>query len=139
MARERFEAVLEQASSPDALLGLASALWWLGETEASVRYLERPMRRFAADRIPPRPSSPPSTCVLTYLASLGNYAAARGWAARAVRLVDEFELGPLEGWVLLVGQRSLRRRAIRSLQSGWLGRRTLPRALRAMEISSFVR
>jgi ATP/maltotriose-dependent transcriptional regulator MalT len=32
---------------------------------------------------------------------LGNYAAARGWAARAVRLVDDRQLGPLEGWVLL--------------------------------------
>ena len=101
MARERFEAVLEQASSPDALLGLASALWWLGETEASVRYLER---SYAAFRRRPDPAQAVLAAVnlcLTYLASLGNYAAARGWAARAVRLVDEFELGPLEGWVLL--------------------------------------
>jgi DNA-binding CsgD family transcriptional regulator/predicted negative regulator of RcsB-dependent stress response len=33
--------------------------------------------------------------------SKGNDAAARGWAARAGELVDEFELTPMRGWVLL--------------------------------------
>ena len=67
MARERFEAALEQASSPDALLGLASALWWLGETEASVRYLER---SYAAFRRRPDPAQAVLAAVnlwLTYL------------------------------------------------------------------------
>ena len=33
--------------------------------------------------------------------SLGNDAAARGWAARAAELVEEFGLTPMRGWVLL--------------------------------------
>jgi DNA-binding CsgD family transcriptional regulator len=33
--------------------------------------------------------------------SLGNDAAARGWAARAAELVEEFQLAPMRGWVLL--------------------------------------
>jgi DNA-binding CsgD family transcriptional regulator len=36
---------------------------------------------------------------LTYEASVGNLTAAKGWLERLVRLVDEFELEPLEGWV----------------------------------------
>ena len=35
-------------------------------------------------------------------ANLGNRAAAAGWLARAARLVDEFELAPLAGWVALI-------------------------------------
>ena len=33
--------------------------------------------------------------------SLGNDAAARGWAARAAELVEEFQLTSMRGWVLL--------------------------------------
>ena len=36
-----------------------------------------------------------------YGGNLGDFPAARGWGARAGRLVEEFELAPLEGWVLL--------------------------------------
>jgi hypothetical protein len=33
--------------------------------------------------------------------SLGNDAAAQGWLGRAASLVEEFELGPMMGWVLV--------------------------------------
>ena len=36
-----------------------------------------------------------------YGGSLGDVPSANGWGARAARLVEEFELTPLEGWVLL--------------------------------------
>ncbi len=39
---------------------------------------------------------------LIYRVSLGNAAAARGWLARASRLVAESDLAPLEGWVRLL-------------------------------------
>ena len=76
LARQRFDAVLAQEESPDALLGLANALWWLGETEASVRHLER---SYVAFRRRPDPAHAVLAAVnlcLTYLASLGNHAAA---------------------------------------------------------------
>ena len=38
---------------------------------------------------------------LAFRMSLGNDAAARGWAARAAELVEEFELTAMRGWVLL--------------------------------------
>ncbi len=83
------------------MLGLANALWWLGETEASVRHLERSYAVFRRRSDPGQAVLAAVNLCLTYLASLGNHAAARGWAARAARLVDEFALEPLEGWVLL--------------------------------------
>ena len=40
-ARSSFEAALELEETPEALLGLGNALWWLDEIEASLRYRER--------------------------------------------------------------------------------------------------
>ena len=39
--RRRFEAVLDPAQSGETLFGLGMALWWLAETEPSLRHLER--------------------------------------------------------------------------------------------------
>ena len=36
-----------------------------------------------------------------YQDNLGNHAAAAGWAAHAARLIDEFDLEPMRGWVFL--------------------------------------
>jgi ATP/maltotriose-dependent transcriptional regulator MalT len=101
VAREAFEAALVHDESAEALLGLGNALWWLGETGASVRSLER---AYAAFRRRPDPAQAVLAAVslcLTYLASLGNQAASRGWLARAARLVEDSELAGLGGWVLL--------------------------------------
>lgn len=100
-AREAFEAALEDGESAEALFGLGNALWWLGETEASVRCQER---AYAAFRRRPDPGQAVLTAIylcLTYNASLGNAAAAQGWLGRAASLVEEFDLAPLTGWVLL--------------------------------------
>jgi tetratricopeptide (TPR) repeat protein len=100
-ARDAFEASLEHEQSAEALFGLGSALWWLGETESSVRYQER---AYVAFRRRPDPAQAVLAAVylcLIYNARLGNHAAARGWLARAATLVRENELAPLAGWVQL--------------------------------------
>jgi ATP/maltotriose-dependent transcriptional regulator MalT len=100
-ARARFEAVLEHEEIAEAYFGLGNVLWWLGETEPSVRSLER---AYAAFRRRPDPEQAALAAVylcLLYRASLGNFAASRGWLARAARLVEESALEPLSGWVLL--------------------------------------
>jgi DNA-binding CsgD family transcriptional regulator/predicted negative regulator of RcsB-dependent stress response len=100
-ARTSFEAVLEREESPDALFGLGVALWWLGETEPSLR---RWAQSFAAYRRGHDQSAAVRSAVylsLAYQMSLGNDAAARGWLGRAASLVTEFGLEALEGWVLL--------------------------------------
>jgi ATP/maltotriose-dependent transcriptional regulator MalT len=100
-ARSSFEAALELEETPEALLGLGNALWWLDETEASLRSRER---AYAAFRHRPDPFQAAVTALQLayhYGANLGDVPAARGWGARAARLVEEFELAALEGWVLL--------------------------------------
>jgi DNA-binding CsgD family transcriptional regulator/tetratricopeptide (TPR) repeat protein len=100
-ARSSFEAALELEETPEALLGLGNALWWLDETEASLRCRER---AYAAFRHRPDPFQAAATALQLaahYGANLGDVPAARGWLLRAARLVEEFELAPLEGWVLL--------------------------------------
>ena len=101
IARARFEAVLEEEEIAEAYFGLGNVLWWLGETEPSVRSLERAYAAFR--RRPDREQAALAAvylCLL-YRASLGNFAASRGWLARAARLVEESALEPLSGWVLL--------------------------------------
>ncbi|HVF79886.1 MAG TPA: LuxR C-terminal-related transcriptional regulator [Solirubrobacteraceae bacterium] len=101
VAREALEAALEHDESAEALLGLGNALWWLGETGLSVRSLERAYTAFHRKPDPAQAVLAAVGLCLTYHASLGNQAAARGWLARAARLVEDFELAPLGGWVLL--------------------------------------
>lgn len=100
-ARASFEGALEREESAEALLGLGNALWWLGETEASVRHLER---AYAAFRRRPDPAQAALAAIhvcLTYRASLGNHAASQGWLGRAARLASEHGLASLRGWVVL--------------------------------------
>ncbi len=100
-ARASFQAALEQDETPEGLLGLGTALWWLGETEAAVRAQER---AYAGFRRRPDPASSAmaafSVCMI-YRASLGNYAASRGWVGRLARLAEQYELAPLHGWLAL--------------------------------------
>jgi ATP/maltotriose-dependent transcriptional regulator MalT len=100
-ARRAFEAALELEESAEGFFGLGNTLWWLGETDESVRHLER---AYAAFRRRPDPAQAALAAIylaLTYRASLGNDAASRGWLGRAARLVEERELAPLAGWVAL--------------------------------------
>lgn len=101
-ARVSFEASLETGETAEALLGLSDALWWLGETEGAVRCGERAYARFRRRRDLVSAALAAVTLYFHFRVSLGNAAAARGWLARAARLVGEFGLAPLRGWVLLM-------------------------------------
>jgi DNA-binding NarL/FixJ family response regulator len=114
-ARSAFEDVLGQrdparfssgvadgsAEIAEVLFGLGSALWWLGEIREAVPWWEQAYAAF-------RPIDPVQATNVAlqlgfvYQANLGNDAAAAGWAAHAARLVDEFDLEPMRGWVLLL-------------------------------------
>ncbi len=101
-ARASFESSLAERETPQALAGSSEACWWLGDTEAAVRYGERAYACFRrrGDIAPAVLAA--ITLYFHYRMSLGNTAAARGWSGRAARLVEEFELAPFEGWMLLV-------------------------------------
>jgi ATP/maltotriose-dependent transcriptional regulator MalT len=100
-ARSSFEAVLELEESAAALLGLGNALWWLDETDASLRCRERAYAAFRHRSDPFQATTTALQLAYHYGANLGDVPAARGWGMRAARLVEDFELAPLEGWVLL--------------------------------------
>lgn len=100
-ARSCFEAVLAQRESPEALFGLGNVLWWLGETRAAVRAQERAYAAFRHRSDPLSAALAAMSVCLTYRASLGNYAASRGWVGRMARLVEQHELVPMLGWLAL--------------------------------------
>lgn len=100
-ARSAFEAALEREETAEALHGLGTALCWLEEAEASLRIRERAYAAFRRRPDPFHAAQVAFQLCPDYGASLGNLAAARGWLGRLARLVEEFELASLEGWVLL--------------------------------------
>jgi ATP/maltotriose-dependent transcriptional regulator MalT len=101
IAREAFEVVQESEESGEALFGLGIALWWLGETESSLRHWERAYAAFHRRPDPEQAVLAAFYLCLAYRMSLGNQAASRGWLGRAASLVEEFQLGPMIGWVLV--------------------------------------
>ena len=100
-ARSRFVAELAQEESAEALLGLGTAEWWLEERSASLRHRERAYADFRRRPDPLQAALVALGLVPHYGAALGNLAAAQGWTNRAARLVEQFDLAPLRGWVLL--------------------------------------
>lgn len=101
-ARDSFRAALGQRETAEALLGLGEALWWLGEIHDSVAYRERAYAEFRRRPDPARAAEIALTLCVHYRANIGNPAACAGWLARARRLVEEFELEEVRGWLLLM-------------------------------------
>jgi len=100
-AKAAFETMLEPKASGEALFGLGIALWWLGETEASLRHHERAYAAFRRSLAPEQAVLAAFWLCLAYRMSLGNHAASRGWLGRAASLVEEFGLTHMNGWVLV--------------------------------------
>lgn len=101
LASDRFQALLELERTPDALFALATATWWLGDMPGTVDHLEE---AYAGFRRRDDALFAAATAIRLAFHSglhLGNPAAARGWLARATRLVDEHTLEPLRGELCL--------------------------------------
>jgi hypothetical protein len=102
VARDSFRAALDQRETAEALLGLGEALWWLGEIHDSVAYRERAYVEFRRRPDPARAAGIALTLCVHYRANIGNAAASAGWLARATRLVEEFALEDVRGWLMLM-------------------------------------
>jgi DNA-binding CsgD family transcriptional regulator len=100
-AKRSYLAALELEETPEALLGLGNALWWLQDIEASLRYRERAYAVLRRRSEPMRAAIVALQLCPHYSGNLGNFAAARGWLARAARLAEEFKLAELDGWLFL--------------------------------------
>jgi ATP/maltotriose-dependent transcriptional regulator MalT len=100
-AERSYRAALASAELGEARFGLGIARWWSGDTDEALRCWERAYAVFRRQSDPGRAVLSAVYLCLAYRMSKGNDAAARGWAARAAELVDEFALTPMRGWVLL--------------------------------------
>ncbi len=101
-ARRAFEVLVAGDPTPESLAGLGDVLWWLGETDQAVRYQERAYAGFQHRGDSAGGAMAAVGLYLIYRVSLGNTAAARGWLARAARVVSEAGLASMEGWVVLL-------------------------------------
>ncbi|HEX2112585.1 MAG TPA: hypothetical protein VHF67_13650 [Gaiellaceae bacterium] len=101
-AKRAFSAALEGGETGEALLGLAEALWWLGDIRDSAAYRERAYSEFRRRSDPVGAAECALALCIHYRAKLGNAAASAGWLARATRLIEEFELDEMRGWLLLM-------------------------------------
>jgi ATP/maltotriose-dependent transcriptional regulator MalT len=97
-ARDAFESVLGEEETPDALDGLGLALWFLGDVGGGLAARERAVegyvrtgRRDEAARL--------ATWVSHQHGVAGRASAARGWLARAERIVEDAGLCAGQGWV----------------------------------------
>src|SRR3954464_11194165 len=98
-AEELFAARLEaEPEDPEALDGLGRALWWLGDPQAGI---ERRREAYALYRR--RGETLAAANLATYLAAehriAGENAAARGWLARAERLLEGAPPCAEQGWL----------------------------------------
>ena len=101
-ARAAFAAALAERETPEALDGMGVALWWLGETRASIAHTERAYAGFrrASDAVAAAVAAM-SLC-LTWISNFDNHAAAGGWLARAERVLGDLDPNPLQGWLWLL-------------------------------------
>ncbi len=101
-ARGSFRAALDLEETGEALLGFADALWWLGQTREAIAYRERAFAAFLRQTDPLQAAMAALWLCIDYRKQIGNTAASAGWIARFARLVEEFELEPLRGWLLVI-------------------------------------
>jgi len=98
-ARDVFVAILDGAEVPEALLGLANACYWLGDLPGMMQALERAYAAARQRRDPVLAAAAALSLVGYHKQFVGNLAAARGWLARAARIV-ETEAPDLRGELL---------------------------------------
>jgi len=98
-ARDAFAAVLAVADVPEALFGLANALFWLGDIAGTITSCEKAYAGFRRRGDPMSAAGAALSLVGYNKGYLGNTAAARGWLSRAARIVEN-EVPELRGELL---------------------------------------
>ena len=94
VARDLYEAALEQERSAEALDGLGQALWFLCEIDAGIARREEAYAEFRRAGDAGRAGEIALWLVVEQATSLGNEVAAGGWFKRAERLLADAPLCP---------------------------------------------
>jgi len=110
-ARDAFARVLAVADVPEALDGLGRALWWLRDADGAVVNRERAYAGFRREGELARAARIALWLSREYGVVWGNEAAARGWLARAERLLADVAPGAEQGWLDLARSERERRPA----------------------------
>ncbi|MFP5371123.1 MAG: helix-turn-helix transcriptional regulator, partial [Actinomycetes bacterium] len=100
-ARAAFATALAHDRSPEALDGLAQALWWLGETRRSLDCRTRAYAGYRSAGRTERAFAAAVGIAICHASNYGNRPAALGWVGRAERLLAGVDPGP-HGWVCAV-------------------------------------
>jgi DNA-binding CsgD family transcriptional regulator len=87
-ARDAFSAVLAVAEIPEALFGLAQALFWLGDIAGTIGSCEKAYAAFRRRGDSMLAAGAALSLVGYNKGYLGNTAAARGWLSRAARIIE---------------------------------------------------
>ena len=87
-ARDTFSAVLVVAEVPEALFGLANALFWLGDIAGTIANCEKAYAAFRRRGDLMFAAGAALSLVGYNKGYLGNTAAARGWLSRAARIIE---------------------------------------------------
>jgi tetratricopeptide (TPR) repeat protein len=98
-ARDAFTELLDRSEMPEALDGLGRALWWLGDERGAIVNRERAYAGFRRDGELARAARIALWLSREYTLAYGNEAAARGWLARAERLLRDVAPGADGGWL----------------------------------------
>jgi DNA-binding CsgD family transcriptional regulator len=100
-ARAAFQEALDSTDSAEALDGLGRALWWLRDERGAIVHRERAYAGFRRDGELARAARVALWLAREYGLAFDNDAAARGWLARAERLLRDVAPGAERGWVEL--------------------------------------
>ena len=98
-ARGAFEEAVRTEESPEALDGLGRSLWWLHEGREAIVWRERAYSGFRRHGDLGRAARIALWLSREYSLVFGNNAAARGWLARAERLLRDVAPGVEQGWL----------------------------------------
>jgi hypothetical protein len=98
-ARDAFAGVLAVTEVPEALFGMASALFWLGDIAGTIANCEKAYAAFRRRGDAMFAAGAALSLVGYNKGYLGNTAAARGWLSRATRII-EAEVPALRGELL---------------------------------------
>lgn len=96
-----FRSIVDEDDLGEGWFGLGIASWWQGDVTGSLDCWERAHAAFRRVGDNAQAVIAAFYLCLSYRMSLGNEVAANGWLRRAMALVDEHDLTPVEGWVLL--------------------------------------
>ena len=102
LARGQLEAILADQESAEALEGMGTALWWLGEIQESLNFRKRAYAGYRAKQRNAEAAIVALDISVCYLSNLDNPTVAQGWIARARSVAALSGDQRLDGWLWLM-------------------------------------